>query len=203
MSSAPRASAPSRSSKGGPPARRDRPELETPRLRLRGFRADDLDAYARITADPETMRYIGRGRPQDRDEAWRSLGYLEAHWEIRGYGLWAAEEKATGALVGRIGLHRPDGWPGLEVGWLVARERWGEGLATEGASAALDFAFTAVGARRVISVIQPGNAASVRVAEKLGERLAEERWLHGHRVRVYAIGRAEWAARREAAGPAS
>jgi len=172
-----------------------RPELETARLRLRQFRESDLDAWARIAADPETMRFIGGGEPLTREEAWRSLGYLLGHWEIRGYGLWAAEERASGALVGRIGLYRPEGWPGLEVGWLVARERWGEGLATEGARAALDHAFTRLGAERVISVIQPPNAASIRVAEKLGERPAERMQLDGRDVQVYAIRRSEWESR--------
>jgi RimJ/RimL family protein N-acetyltransferase len=169
-----------------------RPELETERLLLRQFRESDLDAYARITGDAETMRYLGGDGPFDRDQAWRSIGYLLGHWEIRGYGLWAAEEKATGALVGRIGLYRPEGWPGLEVGWLVDRKRWGEGLATEGARASLAHAFGRLGADRVISVILPENAASIRVAEKLGERYTETRQLQGHRVAVYAIERRAW-----------
>lgn len=165
------------------------PELETERLRLRQFRSDDLDAYARITGDGETMRYIGQGEPLDRDGAWRSLAYLLGHWWIRGYGLWAAEEKASGALIGRIGLYRPEGWPGLEVGWLVARERWGEGFATEGGRAALAHAFTAVGARRVISAIAPQNLTSIRVAEKLGMQYAESRQIAGRGVSIYAIER--------------
>ncbi|MGH0030356.1 MAG: GNAT family N-acetyltransferase [Myxococcota bacterium] len=172
-----------------------RPELETGRLRLRQFREDDLDAYARITADPETTRYIGDGRPFDRDEAWRSLSYLLGHWEMRGFGLWAAEEKTSGALVGRIGLYRPEGWPGLEVGWLVDRRREGEGFATEGGEAALRWAFETLAPPRVISLIQPANAASIRVAEKLGERCEREIELSGKRVLLYAIDAATWAAR--------
>jgi RimJ/RimL family protein N-acetyltransferase len=169
----------------------DPPCLDTPRLRLRQFVEADLDEYARITADPEVMRYVG-GAPLSRDEAWRSLGYILGHWKIRGYGLWAAEEKASGALVGRIGLYRPEGWPGLEVGWLVDRARWGEGFAPEGGAAAMAHAFEGLGAKRLISVIEPGNAASVRVAEKLGERFEREQPLQGKRVHVYAIERARW-----------
>lgn len=169
-----------------------RPELETRRLHLRQFRESDLDAWAQITSDANTMRFIGDGRTLDRDQAWRSIGYLLGHWQIRGYGLWAAAEKTTGELVGRIGLYHPEGWPGLEVGWLVARPRWGEGLATEGARAALAHAFTAVGAERVISAILPDNAASIRVAEKIGERYAERRPLQGHEVAIYALTRAAW-----------
>jgi RimJ/RimL family protein N-acetyltransferase len=175
------------------------PTLETPRLLLRQFREDDLDAWARITSDPEVMRYVG-GSPLSREEAWRSLGYLLGHWKIRGFGLWAAEEKKTGALVGRIGLYQPEGWPGLEVGWLVERARWGEGFASEGGAASLAHAFLALGAQRVISVVEPPNAASIRVAEKLGERFCERRQLQGKHVSIYAIARAEWEARAQASG---
>ena len=171
------------------------PCLETERLLLRQFRDDDLDAWARITSDAEVMRYVG-GSPLSRDEAWRSLGYMLGHWKIRGFGLFAAEEKATGALIGRIGLYRPEGWPGLEVGWLVDRARWGEGFATEGGAASLAHAFRALRTPRVISVIEPPNATSIRVAEKLGERFRERRQLQGRQVSIYGIERAEWEARR-------
>ena len=168
------------------------PELRTPRLRLRAFAESDLDDWARITADAETMRFLGNGRPLSRAEALASLGYVQAHWALRGYGLWAAEELATGRLVGRIGLYRPEGWPGLEVGWLVERDRWGEGLATEGARAVVGCAFAAELDDCLISAIQPGNGASVRVAEKLGARFRESRELEGHRVSIYALDRQTW-----------
>jgi RimJ/RimL family protein N-acetyltransferase len=173
------------------------PTLETARLRLRQFCEDDLDAWARITSDPEVMRYVG-GSPLTREEAWRSLGYALGHWKIRGFGLWAAEEKKSGALVGRIGLYQPEGWPGLEVGWLVERARWGEGFASEGGAASLAHAFDALGARRVISVIEPPNTASIRVAEKLGERFCERRQLQGKQVAIYGIERAAWQTRAQA-----
>lgn len=169
-------------------------ELTTERLRLRQFEESDLEAYARIVGDAETMRWIGDGRPQDREEAWQSLGYVLDHWKTRGYGLWAAEELESGALVGRIGLLQPEGWPGLEVGWLVDRSRWGEGFASEGGAAALAQAFGALRAERVISLIRPDNAASIRVAEKLGERFERRFVFRGHRVSLYAIARAAWQA---------
>jgi RimJ/RimL family protein N-acetyltransferase len=190
-----------------PPVKRDRAvsrraavsraaslELDTERLLLRQFREDDLDDWARITSDATVMRYVG-GSAFTRDEAWRSLGYALGHWQIRGFGLWAAEEKSSGRLVGRIGLYQPEGWPGLEVGWLVDRARWGEGIASEGGAAALAHAFEALGADRVISVIEPPNAASIRVAEKLGERFCERRQLQGRLVSIYATSRAQWQAR--------
>ena len=93
--------------------------------------------------------------------------------------------------IGRIGLLYPEGWPGLEVGWLVARSHWGQGLATEGGRAALDYAFETVGAERVISLIRPDNAASIRVAEKLGETRERETELFGAPALVYGTARPE------------
>jgi RimJ/RimL family protein N-acetyltransferase len=167
--------------------------LETERLRLRQFGEHDLDAYARITADPEVMRFVG-GSALSRDEAWRSLGYLLGHWQIRGFGLWAAEEKKSGDLIGRIGLYRPEGWPGLEVGWLVDRARWGEGFATEGGAAVIRHAFERLRPDRLISVIEPENRASIRVAQKLGERFLRAMQLAGKRVQIHAIDRTDWEA---------
>jgi len=92
------------------------PELRTERLRLRGWRDSDLDAYAAIAADEETMRWVGG--MQSRSMAWRALALYAGHWALRGYGLWAVEH--GGELVGRIGLWRPEGWLGLELGWLLA-----------------------------------------------------------------------------------
>src|SRR5687767_306644 len=110
-------------------------QLETDRLVLRLFVESDLEAYARICADPEVMKYLGSRKPLNRAEAWRQMAFFLGHWQLRGYGIWAVEEKAGGALVGRIGLHNPEGWPGLEVGWLLGRAVWGRGYAPEGARA--------------------------------------------------------------------
>jgi RimJ/RimL family protein N-acetyltransferase len=161
--------------------------LETERLLLRPFREADLDDYARICADPEVMRHIGEGRPLTRPEAWRHMAFFLGHWQLRGYGLWAAELKEGGALVGRIGLHNPEGWPDLEVGWLLERACWGRGLATEGGRAALGYAFTRLGAEHVISVIRPENARSVRVAERLGERFERRQVVNGAEALIYGV----------------
>jgi RimJ/RimL family protein N-acetyltransferase len=162
--------------------------LQTERLRLRMFRADDLDAYAAMCADPEVMRYLG-GKPFSRLESWRHLAMILGHWELRHYGMWAVEERLTGQFVGRIGLIDPEGWPGFELGWALARRHWGKGLATEGARAALSYAFSVVRRDHVISLIHPDNHASIRVAQRLGERLEGETDLLGARVQVYGIHR--------------
>ena len=107
-------------------------ELETDRLKLRMWRESDLDAYAAMSADPMVMRYLGAGAVMTRAEAWRSMAFFIGHWQMRGYGHWAVEEKATGRMIGRIGFLNPEGWPGFEIGWTLARDAWGKGYATEG-----------------------------------------------------------------------
>lgn len=166
--------------------------LETDRLTLRMFRESDLDAYGEMCADPEVMRYIGDGQPLDRPMAWRKLAMVVGHWTLRSYGLWAAEERASGVLVGYVGFWNPEGWPGFELGWTLRRSFWGRGYATEGARAALRHAFTQMQQPHVISLIQPENAASIRVAQRLGERLLESAEVMGKSVLVYRITRQEW-----------
>jgi RimJ/RimL family protein N-acetyltransferase len=168
------------------------PTLQTERLVLRMFRDDDLDAYAPICADPEVMRHLGEGKTLTRAEAWRQIAMIVGHWQLRGYGLWAVEERATGELVGRIGFFNPEGWPGFELGWVLRRAAWGKGYATEGARRALAHAFTEMGREHVISLIYPANTASIRVAERLGEALERRTELYGHEVLVYGMGRAAW-----------
>ncbi len=163
--------------------------LETQRLLLRPFREDDLDAYARICADPQIMRYIGAGQPLSRGDAWRAMAFFLGHWQLRGYGMWAAADKETQTLVGRIGLHNPEGWPALEVGWVLDRARWGEGLATEGGRAALEFAFDRLDCPRVSSLIHPANRASIRVAEKLGMTPDRTIELNGIEAMLYGCNR--------------
>jgi len=166
--------------------------LHTERLTLRMFREDDFEAFAAICADAEVMRFLGEGKPMTRPEAWRHMAFLVGHWHLRGYGHWAVEEKATGRLVGRIGFLNPEGWPAFEIGWTLARESWGRGYATEGARRALEYAFTELERDHVISLIAPENQASIKVAERLGERLESETELLGKHVLIYGIDRDVW-----------
>ena len=165
------------------------PTLETARLLLRQFRQSDFEPLAALHADPVVMRFLGDGKPRSRPETWVAMASYLGHWELRGYGLWAVEEKATGEFVGRIGLLNPEGWPGLEVAWTVARARWGNGFATEGAKAALDYAFSVLGLDHLISLIHPDNAASIRVALRIGEKLEGQAELFGVMRSVYGIDR--------------
>jgi RimJ/RimL family protein N-acetyltransferase len=166
--------------------------LETERLLLRQFRDADIDAYAAMLADPEVMRHIGEGKPLTRDDAWRNMAMVAGHWSLRGYGMWAVEERSSGTLVGRVGLYYPEGWPGQEVGWALARPYWGKGYAFEAARASLAHAFEALHWPRAISLIDPANARSIRLAERLGERLEGELPVRGWNTLCYAIDRSAW-----------
>ncbi len=163
--------------------------LETPRLLLRQFKESDLDSYAEMCADEEVMRYIGEGRALTRAEAWRNMAVILGHWHLRGYGLWAVEEKESGLLVGRAGFFNPEGWPGFELGWLLGRPHWGKGFATEAARAALDHAFSTLNRTRVISLIRPGNERSIRVAERIGEKYETTIDVSGADALLYSINR--------------
>jgi RimJ/RimL family protein N-acetyltransferase len=162
--------------------------LETERLIMRMWREDDFEAYAELCADPEVMRYLG-GKTFDRTEAWRSMAMFVGHWQLRGYGLWAVEEKASGRFAGRLGFLNPAGWPGFEIGWTFKREFWGKGYATEGGRRALEYAFKELDRPHVISLIHPENRASIRVAERLGETLEGTSRVMGIDVLVYGVDR--------------
>jgi RimJ/RimL family protein N-acetyltransferase len=163
------------------------PELETERLVLRAWRDEDLDAWAALCADDEVMRALGRPGGLSREDAWREMAFLAGHWQLKGFGHWALEERASRELVGRAGLFAPEAWPGLEVGWMVGRLRWGRGYAGEAARAAMEWAATALRAPRVISLIADDNLRSQRVAEKLGMTVEGRAVVRGTEVRVYGV----------------
>jgi len=98
-------------------------------------------------------------------------------------------EKSTGQVLGRVGLWNPEGWPGLELGWVIRPSRWGNGFATEAALAALQWSWDHVETDHIISIIQPDNARSIRVAEKIGERFERAHVMNERDVHIYGIVR--------------
>lgn len=174
----------------------DYPTLTTERLVLRPFAEADVEPLHALMQDPDVMRYVGDRRVPTRPETWRAVAGWIGHWSLRGHGLWAVEEAASGEVVGRAGLINPIDWPGPEVGYLLGRRWWGRGYATEAARAAMDWGFTTIGFDRLLSLIDPANAPSIAVAERLGETLSGEVDLWGHRVLVYGIDRVHWSRRR-------
>ena len=161
--------------------------LETPRLLLRQFDERDVDPLSAIYADPESMQYLGTGITFSRDETWRAISGMLGHWLLRGYGMWAVVERETDTMVGRVGFINPAGWPGFELGWVIDRSRWGRGYAPEAAAVALKYAHETLGQKRVISLIRPKNAASIRVAEKIGEQHQGSLQLFEQESLVYGI----------------
>jgi ribosomal-protein-alanine N-acetyltransferase len=148
----------------------DIPEIETERLRLCALDNRHFEAYAAMLADAGSTRFVGDGQPLDRMNAWRSMAMLLGHWRLRGYGMWAVELKDGGRFIGRVGLHNPEGWPDIELGWMLVPDERHKGHATEAARAALDFAFTQLRVPRAISLIRAENSASERVARRIGGR---------------------------------
>jgi RimJ/RimL family protein N-acetyltransferase len=166
----------------------DVPALATERLNLRMLHAGDFEEYAAIHMDPEVTKFTVRAQ-LSRMESWRHLAMIAGHWHLRGFGMWGVFEKDTNALVGRVGFHQPDGWPDFELGWTIGRNWWGKGYASEAARRCVEFAFAEMDRDHLISLIDPLNVASIRVAERIGETLQGEFQLAEHRLLVYGIRR--------------
>jgi [ribosomal protein S5]-alanine N-acetyltransferase len=184
---------------------------ETERLILRQFTWDDLDDIAAIKADPEVMKYIGAGLPLTREQ----VSVLLSHWIEDGeyawtaqtlervpqiyraverkahFSAWAMIEKTSRKLIGRCGLHawNLDGKHEVEVGYVLARQYWGQGFATEAAKTVRDYAFDRLGFDRLITVIYPENIASQRVAQKLGMRYEKETVVKERSVHIFSMTR--------------
>jgi RimJ/RimL family protein N-acetyltransferase len=171
---------------------RGRPQhrVEAPRLLLRLPEASDAQPLLEIHEHPDVVKYVLSGAsPGGITGAWRSIATMLGHWELRGYGQWTVVEKASGEIVGRVGLWNPEGWPGIELGWITRRSRWGEGFATEAARAALDWSWANVDTDHIISIIQADNLASIRVAQKIGESLERIDNHSGAEVHVFGVHR--------------
>ena len=167
---------------------------ETARLLLRHVDYNDLETFAALFADPEVMRFsLGR---KSREETRRWIeGCLEDYRVDRwGYGLWAVILKDTGRVIGFCDLtkfHDIDGQPEVEIGYRFVRSFWGKGYATETVIAVREYAFYRLGMRRLISLIEAENAASVHVAEKIGMTLEKVITKWDRPVGVYVITRSE------------
>jgi RimJ/RimL family protein N-acetyltransferase len=174
------------------------PTLETERLILRPPEARDFELWAAFAADEEAARHLGG--PQARALAWRGMAIMTGAWTLRGFSMFSVIEKASGDWVGRLGPWQPEDWPGTEVGWGIARAHWGKGYATEGAIAAIDWAFDTLGWTEVIHTIDPGNLNSQAVAKRLGSTVLRQAELPppfaGQVLDVWGQTRGAWAQNR-------
>lgn len=168
--------------------------IDTERLVLRRWQERDLEPFAAMNADPEVMRHIGTGRPLTREESDGFVSRIEAGFDEHGFGLWCVEPRdGSASCIGFIGLavphFLPEVLPAVEIGWRLARDRWGEGVATEGARAVVDHAFGVLGLERLVSIRHPDNAASGRVMDKLGMTHDRDTVVpaHGQPCSVYVL----------------
>lgn len=185
------------------PGLRAAPQITTPRLVLREWRDADRDAFAQMNADPRVSEFLVR--PATRADSDEMVDRIDHCWRERGYGLWAAERRDSGAFIGYVGL-----WPAafdapftpaVEVGWRLAHAHWGNGFATEGATEALRFGFEVMEMPEIVSFTASGNVRSTRVMERLGMRRdshgdfrhpAFEPGQPGHEHVLYRLSRSEW-----------
>ncbi|MGJ8529514.1 GNAT family N-acetyltransferase [Maritalea sp.] len=159
------------------------PTLETERLILRGFKAEDFEAYAEIAADGEWSQFVGG--PLEPGKAWRALATLIGHWTLRGHGMFAVEEKSTGAFIGLVGHWNPGDWPEPEIAYTLAKTAAGKGYATEAVKAMIAHTFNALKWDTVVSYIDDNNIPSQKVAKRVGAVAEGETKLGESTVRVY------------------
>src|ERR1700721_110060 len=140
-------------------AHRNRPVIETDRLKLRQWRDADIAPNTAMLADPGTARFITADGKAITDElvGWRNAAIMAGHWVLHGVGMFVVEEKETGRFVGRVGPWFPPGWPGFEVGWGIASEFRGKGYAVEAARASIDWSFAIYELERTIHCTDPEN----------------------------------------------
>ena len=167
--------------------------ISTERLVLRLPRPEDAPGLLDAFADPEAMRYIGDGSTTDLAGSEAAVARWLERWDAWGIGMFVLERSEDGRVLGRAGFLRwdPETWEiggsETELGWGLAREHWGRGYATEASLGLRDWVVAERGLTRLISLIQPGNVPSVRVAEKIGETLEREIVVRGRPTLLYSM----------------
>lgn len=169
---------------------REAPRIETERLILRAFRAEDLEPLAAIWSDEDVVRYIG-GQKLGREDTWRRSLAACGQWPYVGYGYWIVDSKADGAVVGQVGFadFKRDMQPKIEgqpeLGYVFAPKVHGQGLAGEACRAALDWADANLNAASYPAIISPENEASIRLAERLGFRREPDATYRGETIALF------------------
>lgn len=164
--------------------------IVTERLRLRPFTLGDLDELASLLADAEVMRF-SLMTPKTREETLSVLEGILASYHKEGFGLYAVVHALDGKLIGYCGfvVRHLDGKREIELGCGLAPSYWGRGLATEAVGACRDYGFAKLGFQRLITIVDPQNIASIRVAEKTGMKLETQSEFRGSPLQIYSVSR--------------
>ena len=157
-------------------------ELHTPRLVLRPVNLVDAEALAGIYADEDVVRYL---TPLDATGTAKQVAAFVAEWQERGYGILAVLDRETGEFLGRSGLHYWPQFDEVETGWVLRRDVWGNGYATEAGAASLRWAFDDLGLDLVTAIVATENAASAAVARRLGMQRLRDDVVHDRAVTVW------------------
>lgn len=163
--------------------------LETERLLLRPLAIADVEEFVALHDDAEVTRFI---RPLDRSAAEERLQSIAREWHERGHGMFAVLDRVTGRFLGRAGLRYWRQFDETEVGWVLRRDAWGHGYATEAAQACLNWAFAYLDLPYFTAMIHPENKASIRLAGRLGMSPLRRDVLLGERVVVFSLTRGDW-----------
>lgn len=164
------------------------PVVTTSRLRLRGFRAEDLPAHRAAVDDDPAVTWAHNRIPLA-DSLRRWADRLDA-WASDGFGMWIVEVAATGAVIGHAGLQRLDGTDDVELGYYLGRAAWGQGYATEAARATLAYGFEKAGLQRIVAVVRTENDASRSVLRKVGFRHERDGTYYGAEASLLAVNAA-------------
>ena len=161
---------------------------QTPRLILRHFQPDELDVLAPILADPEVMRFSSIGQ-MTRSQTKELLNSILSSYQQRNYGLYAVIYRKNWQLIGFCGFSSQliDEQQEVEIGYRLAQTYWGKGLATEAATAVRDYGISSLGFNRLISIIDPNNIRSIRVAQKVGMEYVKDSVYKEISVRIYCL----------------
>jgi RimJ/RimL family protein N-acetyltransferase len=158
--------------------------VETRRLILRRFKGDDWVDLHQLYSDPECTRYTFQ-RALTEGESWRTMATMIGHWQIRGYGPYAVEDKNTGKVMGTVGLWYPYDWPEPEIKWAIFRVYWGRGYASEAARAVKKIAADCMPETSLISLIFSDNEASIKLAEAIGAKFEKEIEFRGQIAQIF------------------
>ncbi len=163
------------------------PQLATSRLTLRAFTDDDVVPFHRMLIEKDVLRYFPNTDPPSLERVQKMVSGILKHWAEHGFGLWAVERRQSGEFMGRCGLQVIPDTGEVEVDFILGKAFWGQGYATEGGQASVQYGFERLGVEMIVGIVHPENMASQRVLEKLGLVFREKTQYFGMDCFRYAV----------------